>query len=394
MSPSVFLRPLLATTVALLLLVLSQGLVFASDCFNCHNSDAFEKRINHMPVAAGDCLACHSAHVARFEGLLQQQVNELCFSCHGDVIDAQTAQSLIHQPVRRGECMSCHEPHASDHQGLLTGDLADTCFSCHDEIARSYENTHAPYASGDCAACHVPHQSEYPNLLVNGGDDLCLECHSSATVREKHTGFPVPPANCSSCHNPHGSQRKGLIRDVLHAAYESGCTDCHVGSQPVRIDTCLMCHPEVSDQMASSHNHLVRYGENGCVACHSPHAGDDARLLKGKERHVCGTCHESTFVRHEEAEFSHEKTDACTDCHASHGSNHPAMMRGPINEVCGECHSTHATFSHPIGEQVFDPRTGQVMTCGSCHATKGTDHEYHTRFSGTKTLCVQCHTDH
>jgi predicted CXXCH cytochrome family protein len=139
---------------------------------------------------------------------------------------------------------------------------------------------------------------------------------------------------------------------------------------------------------------LVRYGTNGCIACHSPHAGDDERLLKGKERHVCGECHQATFVRHESAAFSHERTKRCSDCHAAHGSNHPAMMRGPINGVCSDCHGTHATFSHPIGENVFDPRTGQMMTCGSCHATKGTDYEYHTRYSGKRALCVQCHTNY
>lgn len=394
MPVSVCLRPLMALAVAVGLLVLTQGAAFAYDCFNCHDGSAFKKRVNHAPVAAGDCLSCHSAHVARFDGLLQERVKDLCFSCHGDVTAGQINQSLIHQPVRSGECLGCHNPHASDQKGLLTARPAETCFSCHDEMPRSFKNTHAPYAGGDCAACHRPHQSDFPNLLVKGGDALCLDCHSAATVRQKHPGFPTPPANCSSCHNPHGSDRKGLIRNVLHAAYASGCTDCHSGTRAVTIDTCLSCHPQVSEQMASSHNHLVRYGNNGCMACHTPHAGDDKRLLKGKERHVCGACHDATFIRHETADFSHQKTEACNDCHAPHGSNHPAMMRGPINNVCGDCHGHHASFSHPIGDQVFDPRTGQVMTCGSCHATKGTDYEYHTRLSGKRALCVQCHANY
>jgi predicted CXXCH cytochrome family protein len=146
--------------------------------------------------------------------------------------------------------------------------------------------------------------------------------------------------------------------------------------------------------MASSHNHLVRFGDNGCMACHSPHAGDDERLLKGKERHVCGKCHEATFKRHDSAKFKHKLTGACNDCHAPHGSNHPAMAKAPINEVCSGCHGKHGVFTHPIGEGVFDPRTGQMMTCASCHASKGTDYAFHTRFSGTRDLCTQCHRDY
>lgn len=387
------LRPVMLLGATLLLVLLTQQSVLAVDCFTCHDRSAFRKKVNHAPVATGDCLSCHSPHVAKFEGLLQQKVKDLCYSCHEDAAVAQ-ARGLVHQPVVRGECLGCHNPHASDHQGLLNQRPAETCFSCHSDLPKTFKFTHAPYGQGQCSSCHQAHQSEHPNLLVRGADSLCLGCHSAASVRQKHPGFPTPPSNCSSCHNPHGSDRRGLVRNVLHDPYAAGCADCHSGSKPVTIDTCLECHPEVSEQMASSHNHLVRYGENGCVACHSPHAGDDARLLKGKERHICGTCHESTFQRNHSAEFSHQKTDACNDCHAPHGSNHPAMMKGPINNVCGDCHGHHASFSHPIGENVFDPRTGQMMTCGSCHATKGTEHAYHTRFSGKRALCVQCHADY
>jgi predicted CXXCH cytochrome family protein len=87
-------------------------------------------------------------------------------------------------------------------------------------------------------------------------------------------------------------------------------------------------------------------------------------------------------------------TDACNNCHAPHGSNHPAMLKAPINNVCSECHGQHGVFTHPIGENVFDPRTGQMMTCASCHASKGTDYDYHTRFDRKKALCVQCHAEY
>ena len=389
------LRSALIFTLLLGLLAVTQGRAEAAiDCFSCHDRDAFQKRFNHDPAAAGACLSCHNPHVARFEALLQEQVKDLCYSCHAEAAKKQ-ARGLVHKPVRTGECLGCHNPHGSNQAGLLNDRLAATCFGCHQEMPRKYKNTHKPYADGDCASCHLPHQSEYPYLLAASQDQLCQKCHSKADIGNKHKNFPAELKNCGSCHNPHGSDRPALIRNMLHEPYAKGCSSCHKGKNtPVTIDTCLKCHPEVSEQMASSHNHLVRYQDNGCMACHSPHAGDDKRLLKGKERHVCGSCHEATFARHQEKDYKHQMTDACDNCHAPHGSNHPAMFKASINDVCSECHGQHGVFTHPIGDNVFDPRTGQMMTCGSCHASKGTDYEYHTRFERKKALCVQCHAEY
>lgn len=394
MSLSRSLYAVMVFTVSLSLLLVTQAFAKPKvvDCFKCHDRAAFQKRVKHEPAAEGDCLDCHSPHVARFKGLLQKKVKDLCYSCHADAAE-QHSKGVVHKPVKDGNCLGCHDPHSSNHDGLLKDRLADVCFSCHTTLPKKFKYTHPPYAKGDCAACHRPHQSANNYLLVKDRDALCFSCHKQAEVQKKHPNFPMKLSNCGSCHNPHGSNRPGLIRNVLHPPYADDCSDCHTGKGvPVRIDTCLECHPDVSDQMASSHNHLVRYKENGCTACHSPHAGDDKRLLRGQERHVCGTCHEATFKRREAAKYKHPlKGLVCNDCHAPHGSNHPAMVKGPINQVCQNCHGKHGMFTHPIGNNVYDPRTGQVMTCISCHATKGSDYPYHTRYSGKKDLCVQCH---
>jgi len=374
--------------------VSNQKMPTTAICFSCHDRDAFLKKLKHEPAAVEACLSCHSPHVARFEGLLQMQVRDLCYSCHTDAA-AEQLQGKVHTPVKQGECLSCHNPHAADQEGLLNDSPSGICFSCHSEMPRKYKNTHAPYGRGECSTCHRPHQSSYPNLLVGDPETLCQGCHSLASLKQKHANFPEELGNCGSCHTPHGSDRKGLIRNVLHEPYSEGCQDCHTGKGiPVLIDTCFKCHSEIRDQMASSHNHLVRYKDNGCMACHSPHAGNDDRLLKGKERHICGQCHAATFERYDAAEFKHQMTDACNNCHAPHGSNHPAMAKAPINQVCSKCHGEHGFFNHPIGEDVFDPRTGQMMTCASCHASKGTDFDYHTRFNRKKALCIQCHTEY
>lgn len=385
------LLPLLAVSV---LFLAAPALTLAAvDCFSCHERTNFEKKVVHDPVAQGDCSSCHNPHVARYPGMLQRQVPRLCYNCHAEM-SKNLVQAVVHRPVREGKCLSCHDPHASDQSNLLKARSSENCLSCHTDLPKKFKFTHAPYAKGECASCHNAHQSANPALLVKAADNLCLNCHSSSEVKEKHAGYPAEVKNCGSCHSPHGSNNKGLIRNVLHEPYAAGCKDCHVGQGvAVGIDTCLECHDVVAEQMASSHNHLVRYGKNGCTACHTPHAGDDKRLLRGKERYVCSTCHLDTFQRYDAAKTKHMTTDACSDCHAAHGSNFPNMLAGQINAVCATCHAQHSTFTHPIGEKVFDPRTLQTVTCTSCHRTKGSEHVSHLRFDADRNLCVQCHLE-
>jgi len=365
----------------------------AIDCFTCHDRETFQRKVKHPPAAEGECTTCHNPHVARYKGLLQKQVKDLCYSCHTDAAISQV-QGVVHKPVEEGQCLGCHNPHASDEAALLNKRSSETCFTCHAEMPKQFKHTHSPYAKGQCSSCHYPHQSANNYLLVKAPEKLCLTCHSSQSVQQKHPNYPAEVKNCGSCHNPHGSDRVALIRNVLHEPYAAGCNDCHTGKGvPVGIKTCLECHEEVEKQMSSSHNHLIKYGRNGCIACHSPHTGNDKSLLKGKEVYICGTCHEDTFKRNIAARFKHQKTESCMDCHTPHGSNEPVMARAPINTVCARCHKRHSEFTHPIGETVYDPRTGQMMTCISCHSTKGTEYTTHLRFEGSRPLCVQCHRD-
>jgi predicted CXXCH cytochrome family protein len=52
---------------------------------------------------------------------------------------------------------------------------------------------------------------------------------------------------------------------------------------------------------------------------------------------------------------------------------------------------TQGKFSHPVGDKVIDQRTGQMMTCVTCHDPMGSEHRYHLVMSAKKELCVQCH---
>jgi predicted CXXCH cytochrome family protein len=67
------------------------------------------------------------------------------------------------------------------------------------------------------------------------------------------------------------------------------------------------------------------------------------------------------------------------------------MLKDGGNKTCSRCHETQGKFTHPIGEKVLDPRSGQMVACVSCHNPMGTDFRYNLKLSGTKDLCIQCH---
>ena len=56
-------------------------------------------------------------------------------------------------------------------------------------------------------------------------------------------------------------------------------------------------------------------------------------------------------------------------------------------------HKDHSVFSHPTGPSVNDPRTGQPLTCLSCHAPHGSAFPAMLIANPQRELCLQCHTD-
>ncbi|MBU0484591.1 MAG: NapC/NirT family cytochrome c [Proteobacteria bacterium] len=359
-------------------------------CFKCHKKANFSGKVVHSPVAENKCSSCHNPHVARYKNLLSSEVSELCYQCHQDKIES-FSKGIVHKPVKKGECLSCHAPHASSNKGLLNESApGENCFKCHKTLLKKYDYTHQPYEKGDCGACHRAHQSERAQLLNDEPDKLCSKCHQENILQQKHQGFPGRLRVCLSCHNPHGSERKNLIRNVLHAPYKEGCSDCHEKG-PVKTDKCLECHEEIMDQLLSAHNHLTDKAVNSCVKCHSPHAADSNSMLKNRQNQICRSCHANTFAGYDNTLHSHPDTGSCSDCHALHGSNNMAMLKGNGIEVCDSCHKTQGQFTHPVGGTVLDPRTGQQVTCVSCHYPHGTNFKFNLKLSGGKDLCIQCH---
>lgn len=380
----------LLTTVAFWLVAASPAIA-DEVCFQCHDRGAFTGEIVHEPVSQLKCGACHNPHVARYSGLLHKREDMLCYSCHEEQEQVYTS-GHVHEPVAGGNCSACHTPHVSSSPGLVRENLSEQCFTCHEKMVRDFPVPHAPFARGQCTKCHNPHQAGNLDLLADATDGLCAGCHQPGQIAEGHRNFPAAPADCLSCHNPHGSEREALVRNVLHPPYEKGCDSCHQGGATgISMEACLKCHEVVRGQMLATRSHLTLQEGNSCLGCHSPHAGDTQALLKSGDRQICTPCHEDTLAGYSASEFRHPDIRKCSNCHESHGSTHLAMLKGNGNEVCVECHKTQGKFSHPVGPEVLDTYTGQMITCITCHKPMGTDYQFHLVLDGNKELCVQCH---
>lgn len=365
-------------------------------CFECHEEAKFRNKVIHEPVGSEKCTICHNPHVARYEGLLSKEGGKLCFSCHTDEA-VSFRKGIVHEPINLYQCTVCHSPHSSQEKGLVDKELKLACLRCHSQLAEKYKFTHDPYLNGECISCHKPHNSEQAMLLAVPKEDLCFECHDSAGLQDKHRGYPGTLRKCLTCHNPHGSERKGLIRNVIHEPYNGeGCSTCHEkGSGSVGVEKCIECHDDVIEQMESTHSHLAWKNGNACVNCHTPHAGDEKMLLIARQKQVCAQCHRPSIEWYKNSTFKHGGSiDNCTDCHYPHGGNDLAMLKGNGLEVCAICHENQGNFTHPVGPDVPDPRTGRMITCMTCHNPMGTEYPFNLILDGKEMLCVQCHNQY
>ncbi|MGB6854376.1 MAG: cytochrome c3 family protein [Thermoanaerobaculia bacterium] len=375
-------------------------------CLGCHDlEDALGARVQHAPVESGECTACHNPHVARHGALLREQTGALCAGCHGEVSGKQD-RPVVHLPVAEGRCAECHEPHGSPHRGLLVDQSQDLCTTCHDEIGswRDRSVQHPPFAQGRCSACHDPHSSTDPGLLHASGAAICTKCHQTGdSFSSAHRGYPVNRASCHQCHEPHASAQSGLFRESVHAPFESGnCRTCHPGPgaaspfstiKPMN-ELCGGCHESTvieSRQAAFPH---VPAGGGECEVCHNPHTGDGGGLLRKEMQALCTECHNPGGAKSgEEGRHLTHQGFECTTCHQPHGGDQPLLFAADSVELCGRCHTHEHGVRHPLGEETRDPRTGNPMTCLSCHGIHESPGEFYLFEADQKMLCIGCHNE-
>ena len=232
-------------------------LINKPNCLECHNEIILQKTVH--PVAQ-DCETCHQynegEHPSKFNKFtLTEKIPELCYNCHDAIQTSIINFKVIHGATKINKsCLNCHSPHSSDNAKLLKNEGNELCFSCHNKVIEANGHKipnikqkvtiskviHAAIEDG-CITCHKPHSSDRKNLLaaqfpsdeytVVSPDSfaLCFNCHDAALITSSTTttatGFRNKNKNlhflhingnkgrsCTLCHDIHGSDNEHLIK--------------------------------------------------------------------------------------------------------------------------------------------------------------------------------------
>ena len=243
---------------------------------------------------------------------------------------------------------------------------SETCVTCHDEIGKKFaDNPHTKMAEmhgsngATCENCHGAGKAH-----VDGGGDVtkifnpakhsvkevdekCLGCHAGTHPNFERAPHDKANVGCISCHSVHASKDKEQLLKT---------------SQPA---LCFQCHSDVKASVSMPFHHPVNEGVVKCSDCHDVHGtfGNNNLRSTADQSMICTKCH--TDVR---GPFVYEhapvKAEGCLACHSPHGSQNARMLNMPsINTLCNQCHSRVANATvHGMGAGSDD-----MQPCTSCH---------------------------
>jgi DmsE family decaheme c-type cytochrome len=242
---------------------------------------------------------------------------------------------------------------------------AETCATCHEEVAKGFaSNPHNKLAEAHgktgvtCEGCHGAGKAH-----VEGGgdttkifnpakasakevDEKCLGCHEGTHPNFQRSPHAKANVSCIGCHDIHQSK----VEPLLKAAQPALCYQCHTDTKPA---------------FDMPFHHRVNEGLVKCNDCHDVHGtfGNNNIKSTADQNAICTKCHTETrgpFVY----EHAAVKAEGCLACHTPHGSQNARLLNMPtINTLCNQCHSPVAAGTvHAVsaGSSSFQP-------CIDCH---------------------------
>jgi predicted CXXCH cytochrome family protein len=198
-----------------------------------------------------------------------------------------------------------------------------------------------------------------------------------STAKVKHDALTMN-ANCANCHNPHGSK----VEHLLTALPYDLCINCHGKDGVKDQDGKLLTN--MKKLLAENPEAHGPVGAKDCSACHTPHGGDNFRLLTQeypaqfysgydpKLYALCLDCHEDTVIKEAKTTTLTKFRNGDDNLHFVH------VNKAERGRTCRACHEVHASKQkHQIRDAVPYGSKGwmlkvnftQTPTGGSCAKT-------------------------
>ncbi|HVC46223.1 MAG TPA: DmsE family decaheme c-type cytochrome [Terracidiphilus sp.] len=254
-----------------------------------------------------------------------------CVTCHTDegksFANNPHARLVLEHGGKGITCESCHGPGKAhvdaggdptkifDPAKATAKQVNETCLSCHAGTHPNFLRSPHAKAGLSCISCHSIHASKVDAKLLKASEPtLCFQCHTDvkgAFSMPFHHKVNEGLVKCDDCHDVHGTFGNNNLRSTADQNM-----------------ICTKCHTEVRGPFVFEHAPVKA---EGCLACHTPHGSQNARLLNMPNVNVlCQQCHSavSADTVHGMSQGSADSVP-CTSCHTYiHGSNlNPAFLR-------------------------------------------------------------------